>query len=159
MGHSNPFAFDDEYWPADDIRRFLTGTPSILAFAALEAGLATFEGCSVNDLSAKSRALTRLFIDEVESGCGAEVRLLSPGDPRRRASHVSFAHPNGYAVIQALIERGIIGDFRESDLMRFGFAPLYNSYEDAWDAAAAVTDVLASASWDQERFRLRQRVT
>lgn len=159
MGHSEPFAFDDEYRPAGDIRRFLTGTPSILALAALDAGLATFEDCSVRDVAAKSHALTQLFIDEVERGCGSELELLSPRDPRERASHVSFAQPNGYAVVQALIDGGIIGDFREPDLMRFGFAPLYNRYEDAWSAAAALTNVLRTGAWDEERFRLRQKVT
>ena len=159
MGHSEPFAFDDEYRPANDIRRFLTGTPSVLALAALDAGLGTFDGCSMSDVHAKGRALTQLFIDEVETRCGAEVGLASPRDPHRRASHVSFAHPNGYAVMQALIDGGIIGDFRTPDLMRFGFAPLYNGYKDAWTAAAALMDVLESRTWDQERFRRRRKVT
>ena len=159
MGHSEPFAFDDHYHPAADIRRFLTGTPSILSLAAMDMGLASFDGVSMSDVAAKGRALTQLFIHALEHGCGSDLRLASPRDPQRRGSHVSFAHPNGYAVIQALIAKGVVGDFREPDLMRFGFAPMYNSYEDAWTAAAIVTDVLGSRGWDTKRFRLRQKVT
>ena len=84
----------------------------------------------MRDVEAKARALSQLFIDEVEARCGDEVRLASPRDPAQRGSHVSFAHPEGYAVMQALIARGVIGDFRAPDLMRFGFAPLYNRFED-----------------------------
>ena len=159
MGHAEPFAFADSYRPASGIARFLTGTPSILALAALDAGLATFDGCSMRDVGAKARAMTQLFIDEVEARCGGEVQLVSPRDPGRRGSHVSFAHPHGYAVMQALIERQVIGDFRAPDLLRFGFAPLYNSYEEAWRAAEALAGVLSFRDWDRERFRQRQRVT
>ena len=159
MGHAEPFAFDDAYRPASGIARFLTGTPSILALAALDAGLATFDGCSMQDVAAKGHGLTQLFIDAVEERCGAEVRVASPRDPAQRGSHVSFAHPQGYAVMQALIARKVIGDFRAPDLMRFGFAPLYNSYEEAWAAADALADILATRAWDEERFRQRQKVT
>ena len=159
MGHSEPFAFDDDYLPAPDIRSFLTGTPSILALAALEAGLDTFEGIAMTDVAAKARALTQLFIDEVEARCGSELRLISPRDRAQRASHVTFAHADGYAAMQALIERGVVGDFRAPDLMRFGFAPLYNSFEDAWRAAGILGDVLRTRAWDQPRFRERARVT
>ena len=112
MGHADPFAFDDAYRPAPGILRFLTGTPSILALAALDAGLSTFEGVAMHDLAAKSRRLSELFVTEVESRCGSQLRLESPRDPHDRGSHVVFAHPHGYAVMQALIERGVIGDFR-----------------------------------------------
>ena len=159
MGHAEPFAFDDDYRPASGIARFLTGTPSRLALAALDAGLATFDGCSMSDVEAKARALTQLFIDEVEARCGAEVRLVSPSDPAERGSHVSFAHPEGYAVVQALVARKVIGDFRAPDLMRFGFAPLYNSFDEAWRAADSLADILATREWDQERFRQRRKVT
>ena len=159
MGHSEPFAFVDDYTPVRGIGRFLTGTPSILALAALEAGLATFDGIAMRDLAAKSRALSQRFVEEVEQRCGSEVRLASPGDPEQRGSHVVFAHPHGYAVMQALIARGVIGDFRAPDLMRFGFAPLYNRFEDAWRAADALADVLARREWDQPRFHERAKVT
>jgi kynureninase len=159
MGHAEPFAFSDEYRPAAGIMRFLTGTPSILALAALDAGLSTFEGVSMRDVERKGRALTQLFIDVVESRCGSDVRLASPRDPARRGSHVSFVHSNGYAVMQALIARGVVGDFRAPDLMRFGFAPLYNSYEEACSAADALAELLRTRAWKQEVFHQRQNVT
>ncbi|MEA3079635.1 MAG: kynureninase, partial [Sphingomonadales bacterium] len=105
MGHAEPFAFVDDYRPAQGMLKFLTGTPSILALAALEAGLATFDGIAMRDVAAKSRSLSQLFIEEVEARCGGEVRLASPRDPMQRGSHVVFAHPEGYAVMQALIAR------------------------------------------------------
>src|SRR6185295_7215772 len=112
MGHAEPFAFVDDYRPASGMLSLLTGTPSILALAALEAGLDTFDGIALRDIEAKSRALSQLFVDEVEARCGSEVSLASPRDPTRRGSHVVFAQPEGYAVMQALIARGVIGDFR-----------------------------------------------
>ena len=159
MGHAEPFAFVDEYRPANGILKFLTGTPSILALAALEAGLDTFDGIAMRDLATKSRALSQLFVEEVEARCGSEVRLESPRDPDQRGSHVVFAHPEGYAVMQALIARGVIGDFRAPDLMRFGFAPLYNSFSDMVRAAEILADILQSREWDQPRFKERAKVT
>ncbi|GAA3893472.1 kynureninase [Sphingomonas limnosediminicola] len=159
MGHAEPFAFDDDFRPATGIGRFLTGTPSILALAALDAGLDTFEGIAMADVEAKSRALSQLFIDEVEARCGSEVRLASPRDPAIRASHVVFAYADGYAVMQALIARGVIGDFRAPDLMRFGFTPLYNGFADVFNAAQILADILGSRQWDQPRFRTRAKVT
>jgi len=159
MGHSDPFSFVDDYSEAQGILRFLTGTPSILAMAALEAGLATFEGVEMTQLAAKSRSLSQLFIEEVERSSKGEVLLESPRDPLKRGSHVVFAHPQGYAVMQALIARGVIGDFRAPDLMRFGFAPLYNSHADMVRAAAILADVLHGREWDQPRFKTRSKVT
>ena len=159
MGHSAPFAFDDDYRQAGGISRFLTGTPSILALAALDAGLATFDAISMHDVADKSRRLSQLFIDEVEARCVPEVRLASPRDPAQRGSHVVFAHAHGYAVMQALIARGVIGDFRAPDLMRFGFAPLYNSFSEIVRAAEILGDVLKSREWDQPRFHERAKVT
>ena len=159
MGHSDPFAFEDCYRPASGMARFLTGTPSILALAALDAGLETFEAISMRDVETKSRALLELFIGEVEARCGGEVRLLGPRDTGKRGSHVCFAHPQGYAVIQALIARGVVGDFRAPDLMRFGFAPLYNRFEEAWEAAAILAEVLAAQEWDRPHFLERGKVT
>ena len=159
MGHADPFAFDDDYRPADGILKFLTGTPSILALAALDAGLATFDGIAMADIEAKARKLSQLFIDQVETRCGGEVTLASPRDPATRASHVVFAHPEGYAVMQALIARGVIGDFRAPDLMRFGFTPLYTRFEDAWRAAEILGEIIATRAWDQPRFKQRAKVT
>ena len=159
MGHTEPFAFVDDYRPAAGIARFLTGTPSILALAALDAGLATFDGIAMRDLAAKSRTLSQLFIDEVEDRCGEEVILASPRDPKARGSHVVLAHPEGYAVMQALIARGVIGDFRAPDLMRFGFAPLYNSHAEMVRAAEILSSILTTRGWDQPRFKARAKVT
>ena len=159
MGHAEPFAFADEYRPVPGIARFLSGTPSILGLAALDCGLDTFAGISMADVVAKSRALSQLFIDQVEARCGPQVRLASPRDPSRRGSHVSVAHPDGYAVMQALIARGVIGDFRAPHLIRFGFAPLYNRFDEVWRAAEILAEVLATREWDQPRFRQRARVT
>jgi len=159
MGHAEPFAFVDEYRPARGILKFLTGTPSILAMAALDAGLATFDGIAIADVQAKSRKLSQLFVDEVEARCGGEVRLTSPRDAAQRGSHVVFAHPEGYAVMQALIARGVVGDFRAPDLMRFGFTPLYASYSEMVRAAEILAEVLASREWDQPRFKTRAKVT
>jgi kynureninase len=159
MGHAEPFAFVDDYRPVMGISRFQTGTPPILGLAALEAGLDTFEGVAIRDIAAKSRSLSQLFVDEVEARCGAEVRLGSPREPTARGSHVVFAHPEGYAIMQALIARGVIGDFRAPDLMRFGFAPLYNSHAEVKRAAEILADILASREWDQPRFKARAKVT
>ena len=159
MGHAQPFAFDDDYRPAPGIMNFLTGTPSIMALAALEAGLDTFDCISMRDLEAKSRALSQLFIDEVEARCGSEVSLASPRDPAERASHVVFAHREGYAVMQALIDRGVVGDFRAPDLMRFGFTPLYTRFEDVVRAAEILADILSTRTWDDPRFLERKKVT
>ena len=159
MGHAEPFAFEPDYRPAAGIAAFLTGTPSILALAALEAGLDTFAGLSMADVEAKGQALLDLFIGEVEARCGAAVMLASPRDPAVRGSQISFAHPQGYAVMQALIERGVTGDFRAPDLLRFGFAPLYNRFEDAWRAADTLADILATRAWDEPRFHARAKVT
>lgn len=159
MGHAEPFAFVDDYRPVEGINRFLTGTPSILAMAALDAGIATFDGISMANVQAKSRKLSQLFVDEVEAQCGGEVRLASPRDPAQRGSHVVFAHPEGYAVMQALIARSVIGDFRAPDLMRFGFTPLYTRHVDVVRAAAILSDILAAREWDQPRFKARAKVT
>ena len=159
MGHAEPFAFVDNYRPAKGMLKFLTGTPSILALAALEAGLDTFDGIAMRELAAKSRKLSQLFIDEVEERCGDNVALASPRDSIQRGSHVVFAHPEGYAVMQALIARGVIGDFRAPDLMRFGFCPLYNRFAEIVGAAEILANILASREWDQPRFHARSKVT
>jgi len=156
FGHADPFAFEPGYRPAPGIARFQAGTPSIIAMAALEAGLATFDGVAMAELEAKSRRLSDLFITLVEQRC-PELTLASPRGPR--GSHLVFAHPHAYALMQALIERGVIGDYREPNLIRFGFAPLYNSLADVWRAVAILANLLDTRSWDSPRFHQRQRVT
>jgi kynureninase len=159
MGHAEPFAFAEDYQPVEGIARFLTGTPSILALAALEAGLDTFDGIAMTDIEAKSRALSELFVAQVEARCGDAVRLASPRDSAERGSHVVFAHSQGYAVMQALIGRGVVGDFRTPDLMRFGFTPLYTRFADVVRAAETLADILESREWDCPRFHARGKVT
>ena len=159
MGHAEPFAFDGSFRAVEGIQRFLTGTPSILALAALDAGLATFEGIEMSDIVRKSRALSSLFIEQVEARALPDLRLASPTDAAARGSHVIFTHPNGYAVMQALIARGVVGDFRAPDVLRFGFAPLYNRYSEVVRAADILGDILQSREWDQPHFHQRSKVT
>ena len=144
MGHAAPFVFGADYEPAEGIRKFLCGTPPILSLAALECGVDVALQADMAELDAKSARLCDLFISCVDSLCGdTALTLLTPRDSAARGSHVSFAHADGYGVMQALIARGVIGDFRDPDVMRFGFAPLYTSYEDVWRAARLLAEVLA----------------
>ena len=161
LGHAAPFAFEPEYRPAAGIARVLTGTPPILALAALEAGLDTVLAADMTAIRAKSMALGDLFIRMVElaGGDGSGLTLASPRDARQRGSQVSFRHHDGYPVVQALIARGVIGDFRAPDILRFGFAPLYVRYVDAWDAATALIDVVTTRAWDRPEFKHRAPVT
>ena len=158
LGHADPFAFEPDYRPAPGIARFTSGTPSIIAMAALEAGLASFDGIAMADLAAKSRALSELFRSEIAARC-PELVVASPTDPMRRGSHLVCAHANAYALMQALIERGVIGDYREPNLVRFGFTPLYIGFADVVRAAEIIADVTATRSWDHARFHHRSKVT
>jgi kynureninase len=156
FGHADPFAFDREYAPAPGVGRFLVGTPPLLSFAGLQASLEVWAGVDLQALRAKSLALTGLFIGLTDE---LGLELVTPREPRLRGSQVSFRHPHGHAVVQALIDRGVIGDFRAPDIMRFGFAPLYLTFCDVWDAAAALADILGSGSWRDERFAVHGTVT
>jgi kynureninase len=138
----------------------MVGTQSILALAALEEGVDLLLQADLAQLRAKSQALTEAFITLVEARCaGLGLSLMAPRDPARRGSQVSFAHEQGYAVMQALIARGVVGDFRAPDLLRFGFSPLYNRHVDVWDAAEALRDVLATGAWRRPEFQNRAAVT
>jgi kynureninase len=160
LGHRAPFTFDPRYAPAASIDRFTVGTPSIVALAALDVGVDTVLAAGVDALRAKSVALTTLFIEQVEQQCAAfGVELASPRDPARRGSQACFRHPHAFPVMQALIARGVIGDFRAPDILRFGFAPLYVRHVDAWDAAAALAEVLASEDWKRPAFQQQGVVT
>ena len=171
LGHAAPFDFVPAYRPAAGIGRFVCGTPPIVAMKALQCGLEVFAAAEafggMTALREKSIALTELFIGRVESECaGQGLELTTPRDPAVRGSQASFAHADGYAIMQALIERGVIGDFRaghaetgEAKLLRFGFTPLYTRFADAWDAAAILADVLASGLWREPRFARRAAVT
>jgi kynureninase len=160
MGHAQPFAFEDGYRPAPDIRAQIAGTPPVLGLAALEAGVDLQLEADPGLVEAKGLALAELFIAETEArAADPALTLASPRDPAQRGLHVSFAHPEGYAIVQALIARGVIGDFRAPDIARFGFSPLFLSHVEVWEAAQALADVLATRAWDRPEFRARAAVT
>lgn len=160
MGHAAPFAFQPDYRPAPGIERMRIGTPPILSMTALDAALELWDGVAMDALRMRSKALSERFIAEVEMHAkGHGLMLASPRDPDQRGSHVSFHCPEGYAVMQALIARGVIGDFRAPDLIRFGFAPLYNTEAEITEAARLIGAVLDSREWDRPEFRTRAQVT
>ncbi len=149
-GHAAPFAMAPEFAPAAGIARALCGTQPVLSLALVECGLAVFEQTSMQAIRAKSLALSDLFIALVEDGCaGHPLTLVTPRAHERRGSQVSFAHPHGYAVMQALIARGVIGDYRAPHIMRFGFTPLYTRFADVWDAAATLRAILHENAYDR----------
>jgi kynureninase len=160
LGHESPFAFDAAFTPARGIRRMLCSSPSILAIASLEAALALWAGVDLAQVEAKAGRLGDLFIGLVEALCeGQGLRLASPPAARERGAQVSFAHHQGYAVMQALIARRVVGDFREPDLIRFGFAPLTTRYVDVFDAASALATILRDGVHRDPRFGVRAAVT
>ncbi len=156
MGHAEPFAFEDGYRPAAGMRRWLVGTPSILAMASLEAALAIWTDVDQTALAAKSAALFAILAD---AGAAAGLPCITPTDPAARGSHISFRHPQAYAVTQALIARGVIGDFRAPDVLRLGLTPLYLSYEDVWQAGELLRAVIADAAWRDPAYATRLAVT
>jgi kynureninase len=158
MGHAAPFAFTDDYAPAAGIARFLAGTPPILGLAALESGVGTFEGVTIEQLWAKSIRLFDLFAALVEERC-PELTCISPREPERRGSHISFAHPHAFELCQALIAEGVIGDFRVPDVIRFGLTPLYLGFEDIWTAVDRMREILVTNRWRDPRFSVRGKVT
>ena len=159
-GHARPFDFDETFAAHPGIDRMLTGTAPQLALIALECALEAFDGVDLNRLRDKSVALTTLFIDLVEQQlAGHGFALRTPRLADERGSQVALAHPEGYAIMQALIARQVIGDFRAPDILRFGFAPLYIRHVDVWDAVAALADIMATRAWDSEAFRSRKAVT
>jgi len=160
MGHAEPFAFDDDYRPAAGIDRFLCGTPPMLSLLALECGLDLFADANMTLVAEKGQRLASLFIELVEDRCaGHGLTLASPRDPAARGSQVSFAHPDAWPIMQAMIDRGVIGDFRAPDILRCGFTPLYLSFEDVWRAAETLAEILDSGLWRETRFQVRSRVT
>jgi kynureninase len=165
LGHAAPFEFSTQYAPAPGIQRYVCGTPPVLSLAALACGVDTVLAAEplggLPALYAKAQALTQLFIDGVRQRCaGHGLQLLSPQQAQQRGCQVSFTAPEGaYAMVQALIERGVIGDFRAPDVLRFGFTPLTLRFVDVWDAVTHLAEVLDQGLWRQERFHRRQAVT
>ena len=160
LGHASPFSFVDEYTPAPGIDRFKCSSPSILAMSALECGLDIAIEADMDQVRAKSVRLCELFIEQVEARVGEQgFALASPRDAAIRGSQVSFHHENGYPIMQALIENGVIGDFRDPDILRFGFTPLYVSHEDVWRAAEVLERIMTQEIWREARFSVRSAVT
>ena len=158
MGHAAPFAFDDDYRPAPGVERLMCGTPGILALGALEVGVDLIARIGIDRLYAKSQKLSEFFRQSLEEN-GVQLELVSPREPDRRGSQLSFRHDNAYAICQALIARGVIGDFREPDILRFGFAPAYLRFADMAEAARHLGEVLASKEWQRDEFQERAAVT
>jgi kynureninase len=156
FGHAAPFAFDSEYQPRPSAARFAAGTPPILSLCALDGALEAFRNVSMAALQAKSRALGDLCIARA-----AEIGItsISPADPTQRGGHVGLIHEEGYALVQALIAREVIPDFRAPDAMRFGFSPLYERFVDVWDAMDQLADILKTGAWDRPEFKRRAAVT
>jgi kynureninase len=160
MGHAEPFAFDDDYRPAPGIDRFACGTPPMLSLLALEQGVDLMLEAQASLIAAKAQALSELFIEAVETRCaGLGLSLASPRAFADRGSHVSFAFRDAYALCRALIDRGVVGDFRAPDVVRFGFTPLYTRFVDVWSAAEILADILTRKAWDRADYRLKARVT
>jgi kynureninase len=165
MGHATPFAFTPDYAPAPGVARALCGTPPVLSMVALDCGIDTVLAAEsmggIDALRGKSLALTDAFMRLVEERCaGHGLALVTPHDAARRGSQVCLARDEGaYAIVQALIARGVVGDFRAPDVLRFGFAPLYLRFVDVWDAVEHLREVLESGEWTQARFNRKATVT
>ena len=156
IGHAAPFDFADDYTPAPGVTRLLTGTPGVLGLAALASGLATFDGIDMLAAEAKSRALGDLFLKLAAEHC---PDLAPACPPTARGAQVSLSHASAEAVMQALIARGVVGDVRPPDVLRFGFPALYTRYVDVWDGVAALSEVLGTGEWQDARFATRRAVT
>jgi kynureninase len=158
LGHRAPFDFHLGYAPGEGIDRFRVGTPPVLQMAALDAALDAWEGVSLQDLRARSLALADRLIDGALAAC-PDLALATPREHARRGSQVSFRHPEGYAAMQALIARGVVGDFRAPDIMRFGFTPLYIGDAEVDRAVELIAEVMRDALWDRAEYRQRAAVT
>ncbi len=158
LGHEAPFAFDLDYRPGSGIERMRVGTPPVIQMSALASAMDVWDLAEMNDVRAKSIELTELFVARVEATCPG-LHLASPRDPNLRGSQVSFHFTEGYAAMQALIARGVIGDFRAPDIMRFGFTPLYIDEQDVERAVEILADIMQNRLWDAPEYKIRQRVT
>ena len=158
LGHESPFAFDLDYRPGVGIERMRVGTPPVIQMVALAAAMDVWDMADMADVRAKSIELTELFIARVEATCPGLI-LASPRDPQQRGSQVSFRFTDGYAAMQALIARSVIGDFRAPDVMRFGFTPLYIDENDVEQAVGILADIITNKLWDKPEYKVRQRVT
>jgi kynureninase len=157
-GHAAPFAFERDFRPDPGIRRFLCGTQPILSMRGVEAGLDALDGVGVDALRARSLELTDLFMARV-GVLLPELEIVTPRERARRGSQVAIAFEEGYGVVQAMIARGVVGDFRAPDIMRFGFAPAYLGRTEVWDAAETLAQCVRAEVWRDARFSRRHAVT
>jgi len=159
LGHARPFDFELDYEPADGMQAYVTSSPSIVALAALDGALDVWDRASMDQVRAKSLQLTDLFIELVEARLPGVFEIVTPRDHAQRASQVALRHRESYGVIQALLRRGVIGDFRDPDIARFGFTPLYLRFVDVYDAVGILVDVLQGESYRDAQFAERNAVT
>jgi kynureninase len=159
LGHARPFDFEMTYEPAQGMQAFVTSSPSIIALASLDGALDVWHHVTMDQVRAKSLALTDLFIALVEERLPDVFEIVTPRDHAKRGSQVALRHDEGYAMVQALIERGVVGDFRDPDILRFGFTPLYLRFVDVYDAVERLVDVVNSKMYEEDRFRIRNAVT
>ena len=157
LGHQAPFDFADSYRPANSIEAMRVGTPPILSLSALDAALEVFADVDLAAVKAKADCLFDIFTAEIAARC-PELGLLTPTEPGRRGTQVSLRFPEAYAVMQALIARDVIGDFRQPDILRFGLTPLYLSHYDMWRAAGILGAIMAEKAWDRPDYKVRAKV-
>ena len=160
LGHAAPFAFESNYRPATGIARMITGTPAVISMSVLDAAIRIISEAGIERLRAKSMQMTSLLVDLVAQECGGYgLTLASPMDATKRGSHLIFGHDEGYAIVQALKARGVVGDFRTPNFIRLGIAPIYLSYAELWEAVQRLKAVMQGKEWNEERFRVRAAVT
>ena len=160
MGHAKPFSFDPEYQSASNINQFLSGTPCVISMSTLDAALDVWQDVDILEIRQKSIALCDVFIRTVQMhDCLHELQLCSPNEANQRGSQLAFSHDNAFAICQALIEKGVIADFRAPNILRFGFTPLYTSFEDIWQAVNTLVDVVENELYKEPRFNLALKVT
>ncbi|HEX5561254.1 MAG TPA: kynureninase [Nocardioidaceae bacterium] len=159
FGHAHPFEMDREFTPADGITRMASGTPPVLALSALDSALDAFDGVGMPALREASLSLSDLFLALVDERLGSAVEVVTPREHARRGSQVSLRHPDAYGVVQALVARGVVGDFRTPDVARFGFAPLYVTHTDVHDAVDHLAAVLGGEEHRRPEYAVRNAVT
>jgi kynureninase len=159
LGHARPFDFERDYAPAKGMQAFVTSSPSIVALAAFDGALDVWDRATMDQVRAKSLAMTDLFIELVEDRLPGVFEIATPREHAKRGSQVALRHAQSYGIVQALIERGVIGDFRAPDIARFGFTPLYLRFVDVYDAVEILSDVMNSGAYLDETFAVRNAVT
>jgi kynureninase len=159
FGHADPFGMAREYAPVDGVARMASGTPPVLSLSALDAALDVFDGVGIDVLREASLSLTDLFIDLVDARLGSVFEVITPRVRSLRGSQVSLRHGSAYGVVQALVARGVVGDFRTPDVARFGFAPLYVRHVDVYDAVEQLVAVVEGEEHLRAAYAVRNAVT